>query len=44
LTRDASQASAGREHFGSYTVADVCINNPEININNWEQVPEEAHY
>jgi len=44
LTRDASQASAEQEHFGSYIVADVCIRNPENNINNWELVPEEAQY
>jgi len=44
LTCDASHASAGREHFGSCIVADVCIHNPENNINKYELVPEEVHY
>jgi hypothetical protein len=34
---------SGRDPAGSHIAADVCIHNPE-NINNYEPVPEEAHY
>jgi hypothetical protein len=33
----------GQNPFGSCIVADVCIRNPENNINNHKLVPEEAH-
>jgi len=33
----------GRDPAGSHIVVDVCLHNPE-NINNYELVPEEAHY
>jgi hypothetical protein len=34
---------AGRDPAGLHIVADVCLHNQE-NINNYELVPEEAHY